>query len=601
MRELQSQLNQNAGTARTAFRSRKATRVLAATAAGLVTIFFAAGCNPPAPLALPADAQDACPLSQSTFNGWFQASGGPTLNGVVNPANSTMNLQPNCGFYAWSEQMFLWLTSPAPASYGGGAHIFDSPAFYDVTPPDATGSRTLLAHSPGLLHAFPLRTAQLGPHGLQVVVDVTGRSIEVKPAEANAPLLVRNPAGQVVQAVHARLEAGRVVLLDSKQQVIPVQHLATLTNANDLTEATRKGNAVFAQKFVIDRIPIFLDPTLAVIDVEQGQAGDNSVLEAQTAANGSLIYYATMVNDVYAYFLTGVKKGVITTTPSNQFPTTPSDLSNTLAFAAANGKPAASFPDANALAVEVKSSWVVAAGLPNLNQYVTMNATIPVYDKSNPNLWTQTGQQTVQLALVGMHVVGSTAGHAEMVWATFEHTGNAPVGTYTYNSTSGSKTVASSSAGTWLFSTTNSTATPNVPHMTATGAPTNTINSASNPAGGTFTISASDTLRIEPWGIDGTNASSNTEVISMNEHVTGMLTAGDIRGNYLMTGATWTPGGSDPSPTNQGVGTSKLSNSTMETYAQGGNCFSCHQNDTAGLTNPTTEISHIFGPIKPLF
>ncbi len=45
-----------------------------------------------------------------------------------------------------SEQMFLWLISPAPAKYGGGGggRIFNSPAFYDVSPPDASGTRAYI-------------------------------------------------------------------------------------------------------------------------------------------------------------------------------------------------------------------------------------------------------------------------------------------------------------------------------------------------------------------------------------------------------------------------------------------------------------------------
>jgi len=574
---------------------KRVVRLALVAGAGLMALLFASGCQPP-PVTLPTDAQDACPLSAGTFNSWFQ-SGSESLNGAVNPANSTQGLTPNCGFYAWSEQMFLWLTSPAPASYGGGAHIFDSPAFFDVTPPDGGGNRTLLAHTPGLIHAFPIRTAQLGPHGLAIVVDSTGKTFEARPVDPSLKPMVRNPAGQLVQVIHARMERGRVVLLDGQQQVIGAQHVATPTL---LTNDRDKAGSSFAQKFIVDRIPIFIDSALAVIDVEQGQAGDSSVLEAQTAANGSLVYYATMVNDVYAYFLTGQKDGSITTTTPGQFPTTSADLTNTLNFAAAHGKAASSFPDQNALAVEVKSSWVVAASLPNQGNYITMNATIPVYDRSNPNQWTQTGQQTVLMALVGMHVVGSTSGHPEMVWATFEHTGNVPVGTYTYNAASGPQTVTQNVAGTWLFSATNSAGPFNVAHMTASGPP-NVITSSPNPAGGTFTISASDTLRIEPWGIDGSQAGSNTEVISMNEHVTGMLAGGDIRGNYLMTGATWTPFGSNPSGSNDGVGTNKLSNSTMETYAQGSNCFDCHQNLTPNLPNVTTEVSHIYPAIKPLF
>src|SRR5216117_2046301 len=112
--------------------------------AAVIPILFATGCQPSP---LPTDAQDACQLPAATFAGWFQ-SGTVSLNGVVNPADSTQNLAPNCGFYAWSEQMFMWLTSPASSAYGGGAHIFDSPAFYDVSPPDASGNRTFLAHTP---------------------------------------------------------------------------------------------------------------------------------------------------------------------------------------------------------------------------------------------------------------------------------------------------------------------------------------------------------------------------------------------------------------------------------------------------------------------
>jgi hypothetical protein len=555
------------------------------TAAGLVMLVFVAGCPPTTPPPVPNDAQDACPLSASTFDGWFQ-SGSVSLNGVVNPANSLNPLTPNCGFYQWSEQMFMWLTSPAPSAYGGGAHIFDSPAFFDVSPPDASGNRTFLAHTPGLIHAFPLRASQRGPHRLPVVRDRSGRLLEFNPPDPKLKPLVRDPSGKLVEIAHARLENGRPILLDLEGKVIQAQHAATAT---PVAEQKRMNNALtvresfLVQKFLIDGIPIFIDPSLAVIDVEQGQAGGSGVLEAQTAANGSLVYYATMVNDVYAYFLTGVKDGAITTATPNQFPTTLADLNATIAFATAHGKGSPPFPDPNALAIEVKSAWVVAAGLPNLSSYITMTATIPTYNQANPNLWTPTGQQTVQLALVGIHVVGSTAFHPEMVWATFEHVGNTPPATYSYNSTSGPQTVTQNTSGTWLFSATGSTGPFNIEHMSFTGPPSNNIQSI-----GAFTISPSDTLRSEPWGIDGSDAFSNTEVISTNAHVRGMMASGDIRGNYIMTGATWTIPG-----TFSQVGTNKLSNTTMETYHQGSNCFTCHQGN---LTNfDPNGLSHIFG------
>src|SRR5262245_56373306 len=82
--------------------------------AALMAILFVTGCPRPAPPPpppppappVPTDAQDACPLPLATFAGWFQ-SGAVTLNGAVNPANGLVSLTPNCGFYAWSEQMFL--------------------------------------------------------------------------------------------------------------------------------------------------------------------------------------------------------------------------------------------------------------------------------------------------------------------------------------------------------------------------------------------------------------------------------------------------------------------------------------------------------------
>jgi hypothetical protein len=308
--------------------------------------------------------------------------------------------------------------------------------------------------------------------------------------------------------------------------------------------------------------------------------------------------------------LTGAKNGGITPMPT-QFPTTQTQLNQITTFASAHGK---SFPDPEALAVELKTSWIETTGLPNPNNYITMTATVPTYDKSNPNQWIPNGQKTVQLALVAMHVVGSTAGHPEMIWATFEHFGATPNAAYTYTSTSGPKTVPQSTAGTWLFSATNSAGPFNVAHMRLSG--TSIVSIAPN------TISPSDTLRIKPWGgssnaspnpLDPTVADSNTEIISIDNSVSSQMPAGDVRDNYFMTGATWTINGAGPignfgNPGNPviapgvAVGTSQLNNTTMETYQQGtapfnkfgANCFLCH-------TSNTTGVSHIYGALQPLF
>src|SRR5262245_10918051 len=390
---------------------------------------------------LPADAKATCTVTDPLFASWFE-TGAVSLNGVVKPADSVKFPDiPNCSFYQWSEQMFLWLTSPAPAAYGGGGgRIFASPAFYDVSPPDASGNRTFIPHTPGVIRNLNLRVAQLGAHGLPIIRDRRGRIFEVEQPRIapSGKQLILNRSGRPIEIEGARLEANRKpIFLDRSGKVIP--NPRPIIRPELATTPT-------VQKFIINKIPIFIDPFGNVIDTEEGQAGGGDALLAQ---NGSLVYYTTTVNDVYAYFLTGAKNLALLPMLT-QFPTTKEELDKVIAFASAHGK---TFPDPNALAVEVKSSWVEAAGLPNLSSYITMQGTIPTYDKSDPNHWSPTGQKTVLLALVGMHVVGSVKGHPEMIWATFEHFDNTPNAEYTYNSTTGPnpKKVAQNTAGAWLF------------------------------------------------------------------------------------------------------------------------------------------------------
>jgi hypothetical protein len=359
-----------------------------------------------------------------------------------------------------------------------------------------------------------------------------------------------------------------------------------------------------------------LDAFGNVIETEEGQAVSDAVLMSQT---GSLTYYVSIVNDVFAYFLTGAKTGHINT--ANQFPTTPGDLSQITSFASLHG---VTFPDANALAVEIKSSWVEASTLPDASKYITTMATIPTYTKTATE-WTPSGQQTVRLALVGMHVVGSTGtrgsptgpGHPEMIWATFEHFGNMPFDTYRYNATSGTnpKTILRDTSGTWLFSRSNSTGPFNCELLFQDGQnikPATT--SPPCPAGG---FNGSDSIRRKAFGAAddvppnpfADTPASNTDIISINNSVHGQMPAGDIRNNYFLAGATWTPLGRAPISGTEGVGTSMLAGGTMETYFQGTditaasggtNCFNCHTSGASTNHLATTDVSHIFGAINPL-
>ena len=545
----------------------------------------------------------------------------PALDGVVNPANSlTTPTTPNCSFYLWSEQMYLWLTSKAPVQYGSG-RVFDSGVFYDVSPPDINGQRVFLPHTSGIFKNLTLRAAQVGPHGLPIVFDKAGKMFEIqkpKLSPAGRPLIL-NRLGKETEIKEIRIGADKKpVFIDTGGKAIeqpkPILRPDELPALQRIQQAPRQVRAQaeaqlpaprLAQRFVINHIPVVLNSAGAVIDVEQGQAGGDGVLVAQ---NGSLVYYATMVNDVYAYFLTGTKttpgNGGINPTPT-QFPTTLAELNKVIAFGAAHGK---TFPDANALAIEVKTSWVEAAGLPNLSSYITMTATVPKYNTANANLWVNSGQKTVLLAMTGIHVVGSTIHHPEMIWATFEHFGNAPNATYSYvTNTNATTNVPQNTAGTWLFCANNAGPPFNSLHADFASAPN--IESVSP-----FTISPSNTLRQKAFGAASNaspnplvnSAQSNTEIIAINNSVIGKLIGSDIRKNYYMTGSTWTTtgaGSTGPFPNGNEVGTSQLANATMETYQQGNNtllgtganCLDCHG------TNQANVVSHIFAPLKKLF
>ncbi len=614
-----------------------ASTLAAHVAAGaLLTALACAGPAPARAQTMPSDPSPTCTVAPATFATWFQ-SGSPSLNGVVNPANSVaFPDSPNCSFYQWAKQMFLWLTSPAPSIYGGGGIILDSPTFYDVSPPDASGQRTLLPHFPGFIRSINVRSAQVGPLGLPIIVDKSGRMLQVQRVQSvvSSQLRLTDNLGNIVEVAHAeRLKDGTLVLRDPKGTVIEPRR-APVERQDSLGREIAAPSAapLLVQSFIIDKLPIFFDSFGNLIEVEQGQA-DGAVLESQGA---SLIYYAILVNDVYAYFLTGTKDGQIPPSiPQHpQFPTTMGELNKITSFASMHGT---SFLDSQALAVEVKSSWVDAATLANPSDYITIEATVPTYNASSTTLWTSTGTKTTKLALVGMHVVGSTAGspgHPEMIWSTFEHFGNTPNAAYQYVNKNGVLTpVPQSTTGNWLFSASSSSGPFNAMHMFQSGS---NIQALAQPPATTpppFTISPSDTIRwkafgaasdISPNPIDGNTANSNTEIISINDNISGMMAAGDVRNNYFMTGATWTIGGApptagQPSPGNPGnqVGTSQLANTTMETYEDGNgttssnagnnfnsNCFSCHvsnaQNPGASPID-ITALSHIYGFIKPLF
>lgn len=340
------------------------------------------------------------------------------------------------------------------------------------------------------------------------------------------------------------------------------------------------------------------------VNTEEGQATDDVLMDK----NGNIVYYISMANDGYAEYLTAAKNGKMS---GKTFPTTAGARDSIVGFAKDRGSVVRA---PNTLAMELKTSWVIAESIPNPEDYVTIKAIIPTYTKT-ANAWVATGERPAKLALIGMHIVGSTDGHPEMVWATFEHENCAPNAAYQYINDKGvTVTVPADTRNEgWLLNS-NVKDTANVSHMKFSN-----DSIISNPG---YTVSPSNTRRTKPWGSgynvqpnaeDASPAASNSEVLALNNAIRKMLPDGDVRKKYLFIGATWTDNGAGPlgtsySPTlttpGVAIGTSQLANCSMETYIQNGmdynkngSCFFCHSNKGGLLP---ADLSHVYKKIVPL-
>ena len=272
----------------------------------------------------------------------------------------------------------------------------------------------------------------------------------------------------------------------------------------------------------------------------EGQAGlVSGVLMSQHAGvtpDGSLVYYAIHVNDVYAYMMSGQKRGAL---DLSTFPTTAKELDAIVEYAeTAYG---VDIEDGESLTMELKSSWIKLPKGADDSRYVTIQASVPAFVQSSDKEWTWDGssyEEDVSLALVGYHVVGSVAGHPEMVWATFEHVDNVPNVDYFYVNQAGDITEKKSfnEDGTpiqkdWVF--TNAAVKKNASNQMHMELASNNIVAESGNI-----ISPSSTVRTHPWGnkADSTSAKENTQIISLNDNIHQMLMGGDIRKKLLFGG-----------------------------------------------------------------
>jgi len=342
---------------------------------------------------------------------------------------------------------------------------------------------------------------------------------------------------------------------------------------------------------------------------EVGQAGGSGVLMSQ---GESLVYYGVHVNNVYAYFLTGQKNGKFP--DMTKFPRNSEDLQDVEKFVASTYPNTPLVAD-EALAMELKSSWVEASTLANPEDFIQMNAVIPTYTPNSDNTsWAKTSTKTTKLALVGMHVVGTVQNHPEFVWSSFEHINNAPDAEYYYYDGKGKlQEKGFSSDGDFVFMASGgSEDSANTECMKEDKGAINAVESSGKPvcSGG---VVSSNTVRVNPWGSAPTAASAtnNTLLLSNNNSIINQLSKGDLRKNYIQIGGIWTSAPTETSDapipdTNDFKSTDLrgsliLANSTMETYNQALDCFTCHeQSKTAPNSFQPFELSHIYSQIVPL-
>jgi hypothetical protein len=510
-----------------------------------------------------------CTVSGSEFKSWESSSSGGSPSFVPPNSAGFTVTQGDCSFYKWSAQMFLWLTSKSSS----GTLTMFSPTFYNAVENPNTGDFTFVQN--------------------------TESNDKSKPPKLHLMTRVNKTMLVGLQAKLAKL--GKLSSLKGVQA----------ENANSTGQA---GGGVL----MVNGNPVPVP----------GQSG---------LATYPVVYYAIQVNDVFVglaqnqtsipYYTSGSSAG--------DFPISLPQAQQIQTAAKA------SYSDLNQLALELKSAWIDTAYLTPAQSsgLLQITADVPAFTQTTNSsgfaVLTWDGKTTVSrtLAMVGMHVAGSVAGHPEMVWSTFESVFNSPDATYSYLNTNYDPKKKACKSGTTCittvsFSTSNSTPTilyngpagatvpPSAITQTATSSGNNTtITSTFPPVSATQPFTPTSVIRLNPWGNQQpstptvTNAVvvNNTLLISLNQSLQSQLsTAGDtLLTNYFEGGALWSNGIIPFLTGSEQIGSLYLANTTMETFQQltpgsltqpnspAQNCFTCH-GDYSGGTEAGTVISHVF-------
>ncbi|RMF12050.1 MAG: hypothetical protein D6757_10205 [Alphaproteobacteria bacterium] len=326
-------------------------------------------------------------------------------------------------------------------------------------------------------------------------------------------------------------------------------------------------------------IPLFLPRTIksktgSPVD-EIAQAGSGGLLIDR---QGRAVYYSQHIDPTYVDFIR-----------SNQ-------LTSRNAIDAFS--PTTPFPVGTK---ELKISWKIATPEEAASgRFFTIRAQIAAlrHDANGKIVADPTRPIAETLALVGFHVVGTVAGHPEMIWATFEHEDNAP--DLTVNEPTPEMIV---SRRDWTF------------YQAYTPYSECNVNAGKKLMLNETTQKLSpitQACQLHPFGVDPQPASpmeagNRRAIVDLDRGVRARLSReGGVWSHYFESGAIWFKDGSQLKP---GLGLAddtllagslKLANTTMETFTQEAadtqNCFRCHNTLSfqGGPPNMDLDISHAF-------
>lgn len=313
------------------------------------------------------------------------------------------------------------------------------------------------------------------------------------------------------------------------------------------------------------------DETIEVDEISQAETS-NILIDAA----GRPVYYIQMIDSTWYNF--AVRNGY-------------NVLANRLA-----APDKQNFPTAGPGAIELKTSWRVAQVgntvlITNAAQrFITLRANIaPVTVSGGKFVVDSANPVPAVMALVGMHVVGTVPNHPEFIWATFEHVDNAPV---CANTPAGTNNPATGQP--WSFYTGNGNC------KTSFG-PCNKGQGVS-PA----SLTPTPVCQLNAWGDTSATSPNAQNIQAINASVAAQLSGSRaLLRNYMLVGGQWTFPGGLPAITQKGQptnirGSSKLANTSMESFTQLTSCFGCH-NPTPGSNNFNAKniaVSHVW-PLPP--